>query len=110
MLNDPRQAASRLRKNQAKPIHCNSQTLQVKLENQKGGKSKKEIEPNQSENVLSKLQNLLVTNGKQDQKSKSKAVVQQYNAGKYLTNSNTRKQAHSIGSLGRSNTRYSRYS
>lgn len=100
----------------------NSQTIQIQLKEDKQRKVKHEksaIIQNQSEHILGKLQNLLVnkrpeskvqmvSNSQLNMKSQ-KHSGSQYN-GQYLSSSNPRKQAQSIGSLGYSQTRQSRFS
>jgi hypothetical protein len=90
----------------------------VKLQNEarKHKPKKEEGAQNQSENILSKLQNLLVNKRSEPDipRAKDKKLTKQQHSlqqvGYDLTHSNPRKQAHSIGSLGYSQTRQSRYS
>jgi hypothetical protein len=101
----------------------NSQTIHVQLKDERQHKRSKHektsIVPNQSEDILGKmkLQNLLGTKRPETKVGKSsqlnmksqKHSGSQYN-GQYLSSSNPRKQAQSIGSLGYSQTRQSRFS
>ena len=118
------------RMSQQNNIHSNSQTLAVDKNQLKKKPSKvnathamlnKEIQ-NQSENILAKLQSLLVTNKEDERKSSNERIQKKLDKrGKQLNQNqrsqpnydsqNQRKSANSIGSQNnRSNPRISRYS